>query len=113
MKTGPTPSVPPKTSPGAQNIETRPDALGNVQNDSGRGKRDPTPSVTPKMSLGAQNMKMGTDALCTTENESGRTKHENSTRRPRYRRKRVKERKILKKDLPPSAPPKMSPGEQI
>jgi hypothetical protein len=56
-------------------------------------KRDPTPPVPPKMSLGAQNMKKGQDALGTAGNESGSAKHENGTRRPRYRRKRVREHK--------------------
>jgi hypothetical protein len=45
------------------------------------------------MSTGAQNMKMGQDALGTAENESGSLKLENETRRPRYRRKRVRTRK--------------------
>jgi hypothetical protein len=45
------------------------------------------------MSPGTQNNKMGPDALGTAENESGKAKHENETRRPRYRRKRVRERK--------------------
>jgi hypothetical protein len=53
-------------------------------------KRDPTPSVPSKTSPGAQNMKIGHDALDTAENESGRAKHENGTRRPRYRRKRIR-----------------------
>jgi hypothetical protein len=56
-------------------------------------KRDTTPSVPPKMSQGAQNMKKGPNALATVENESGSAKHENGTRRPRYRRKQVRERK--------------------
>jgi hypothetical protein len=76
MKKHPTPLVPPKTSPGAQNM-----------------KKDLTPSVPPKMSLGAQNVKTGPDALGTAENESWSGKHEIATRRPRYRRKRVRERK--------------------
>jgi hypothetical protein len=45
--------------------------------------------LPPKTSLSAQNMKTGRDALVTDENESERAKHENGTRRPRYRRKRV------------------------
>jgi hypothetical protein len=45
------------------------------------------------MSSGAQNMKTGADAHGTVENESGRAKHENGTRHPRYRQKRVRERK--------------------
>jgi hypothetical protein len=45
------------------------------------------------MSLGAQNKKTGLDALGTAENESESSKHAMETRRPRYRRKRVRERK--------------------
>jgi hypothetical protein len=56
----------------AQNMKTVPDALGIVDNDSE-----------------AQNMKKGPKALGTAENVSESAKHENGTRRPRYRRKRV------------------------
>jgi hypothetical protein len=45
------------------------------------------------MSPGAQNMKIGPDTLGTAENESGRAKYEKGTGHPRYRRKRVWERK--------------------
>jgi hypothetical protein len=38
-------------------------------------------------------MKTGHDALHTPENESGCAKHENGTRRPQYREKRVTARK--------------------
>jgi hypothetical protein len=44
-------------------------------------------------SPGVQNIKMGPDALDTAENESGSAKHEIGARRPRYRQKRVRERK--------------------
>jgi hypothetical protein len=69
-----TPSVPSKTSLGAQNMKTGLDALGNVENESWRAKhengtrcpryrrkcvrarktrkRDPTPSASPKTSPG-------------------------------------------------------------
>jgi hypothetical protein len=57
-------------------MKTGTDALGTIENESD-----------------AQNMKTGADALGTAENESGRAKHENGTRRPRYRRKRVEARK--------------------
>jgi hypothetical protein len=57
-------------------------------------------------------MKTGLDALDTAENESGRAKHENGTRRPRYRRNRVMERKTSKLHPTPSIPPKMSPEVQ-
>jgi hypothetical protein len=52
------PSVPPKMSPGAQNMKTGPDA-----------------SVQPKKSSGVQNMKTGADAHYTVENESRSAKH--------------------------------------
>jgi hypothetical protein len=91
-KRDPTPSVPLKMSPGAQNVKT------------GRDARGP-----PKMCPGAQNMKMGPDAFGTAENESGCVKLKNGTRRPRYRRKRVCARKTRKRDLTPS---KMSLGVQ-
>jgi hypothetical protein len=45
------------------------------------------------MSPDAQNMKTGPDALGTAENESGSAKHEKGTRRPPYRRKRVRAHK--------------------
>jgi hypothetical protein len=57
-------------------------------------------------------MKTGRDALGTTENEFGNAKHENGTRRPRYHRKYVWERKTRKQDTKPPVPPKMSPGAQ-
>jgi hypothetical protein len=57
-------------------MKTGPDALGTAKNRSG-----------------AQNMKPGHDALGTAENEFGSAKHENGTRRRRYHRKRVRERK--------------------
>jgi hypothetical protein len=45
------------------------------------------------MSPGTQNMATGLNAPSTTQNESGIAKHENWTRRPRYRQKRVREHK--------------------
>jgi hypothetical protein len=62
--------------PGAQNMKTRPDALGTAQNEYEREKHE-----------------NGTDALGTAENEFGSAKHENGTRRPRYRPKRLWARK--------------------
>jgi hypothetical protein len=44
-------------------------------------------------------MKMGPDAIGTVEMEFGRAKHENGTRRPLYRRKRVRERCLPLKNL--------------
>jgi hypothetical protein len=71
-----TPHVSSKMSSGAQDLKTGPDALGTPENESGRAKHE-----------------NGTDALGTVENESGSAKHETGTRRPRNRRKRVRERK--------------------
>jgi hypothetical protein len=114
-KRDPTPSVSPKTSLGAQNMKKGPEALGTAENESGspkhengirrprfRRKRvrarktrktDPTPSEPSKTTPGAQNMKTGPDALGVVENESELAKHEKRTRRPRFRRKGVRERK--------------------
>jgi hypothetical protein len=36
----PTPSVPPKTCPGAQNMKTGPDVHGTMRNESGNGKHE-------------------------------------------------------------------------
>jgi hypothetical protein len=72
------------------------DALGATENGSGSAKDEkytPTPSVPPKMFSGAQNMKTVTDALSIAKNVSGSAKLENGTRRRRYRRKCVWERK--------------------
>jgi hypothetical protein len=91
-KRDPTPSVPPKMSPGAQIMKSGSDALG-----------------IPKKSPGAQNMKTGPEALGTVENESGSVKKENGTQRPRYRRKRVRVRKNRKRDPPPLSHPKQIP----
>jgi hypothetical protein len=71
------PSIPRETSPGAQNMKMGPDDLRTVENVSG-----------------SENLKMGPYALGSVENESGSAKHENGTRRPRNRRKRVRMRKI-------------------
>jgi hypothetical protein len=62
LKRDPTHSVPPKNSPGAQNMKTGQDTVGTVKNE-----------------YGAQNMKTGPHALETAENESGSAKHENGT----------------------------------
>jgi hypothetical protein len=124
-----TPLVPPKTSPGTQNVSTGPDTLGTAENESGSAKRDYTPSVPSKTSSGTQNKKTGPDAsntaenesgtqnvktgpddLGNAENESGSAKNENRTRRPRYHRKRVRERKTRKRNSTPSVPRKTSLG---
>jgi hypothetical protein len=94
LKRDTTPSVPPKTSPEAQNKKTVPIKLCTAE----------------KKSPGAQNMKTGPDALSSSENEYGRAKH--GTRRPWYRRKRVRARKTRKQYPTPSVPSKMSPGAQ-
>jgi hypothetical protein len=57
-------------------MKTGPDALGTAETSPGR-----------------QNIKIGPDALGNAENEYGSAKHENWTRHPRYRRKRVRARK--------------------
>jgi hypothetical protein len=57
-------------------------------------------------------LKMGPNALVSAENESGRVKRENGTRRPPYRRKRVRERKTRKREMTPSVRPKLSLGVQ-
>jgi hypothetical protein len=128
------PYVPLKTGPGAQNMKTGPDARGTAENESGgtkyengsrrprfrrkrvrerkTRKRDTTPPVLSKMSSGAQNKKTVSVALGIVENESGSAKHENGTRRPRYRRKRVRGRNTLKRYPMPYVPPKTSPGAQ-
>jgi hypothetical protein len=62
--------------------------------------------------IGSEKHEKGRNALGTTENESGGAKYEKGTWYPRYRRKRVLERKTLKRDPIPTVPPKMSPGEQ-
>jgi hypothetical protein len=62
---------------GAQKMKRGPDTLGTAENESE-----------------SENMKKGPNALGTAENESGNAKHEKGTRRPRYRRKRVLERKL-------------------
>jgi hypothetical protein len=62
---------------GAQNMKTRPNALGTVENGSEIAKHeklDPMLSVQPKKT---QNMKTIHDALGTAESRSGREKHEN------------------------------------
>jgi hypothetical protein len=64
------------------------------------------------MSPGAQNMKTGPDTLGTAKNEFGRAKLENEKGRPRYHRKRVRERKTRKQDLTLSVPRKTSSGAQ-
>jgi hypothetical protein len=67
-KRDPTPSVPKKTSPVAQNMKTSPDALGTDENKSGSTKYD-----------------NGTQRLGTAEHGSRSAKHEKETRCPRYR----------------------------
>jgi hypothetical protein len=64
------------------------------------------------MSLGTQKKKTGPDDLGTAENDFRSAKKENETRRPRYRRKRVRAHKTLKRDSTPSVPPKTRPDAQ-
>jgi hypothetical protein len=113
-------------------MKTGSDALGTAENESGRAKyengtrrpryrwkivparktwkRDMSPSGPSKMSLGAQNMKTGPDALGNAKNMSGSAKYENGSRRPRYRRKRVRARETWKRDPMPAILPKTSLG---
>jgi hypothetical protein len=93
MKTGPDALGTAKTRPDAQNLKSGPDALRTAENVSG-----------------SENLKTGPDAVGTAENEFGREKHENGCRHPRFRRKRIWERKTSKWDPTPSPLPKMSPG---
>jgi hypothetical protein len=96
MKTGPDDlGTAPKTSPGAKNKKTVHDAPGTAEKE-----------------FGTQNIKTGPDALEIAEDESERAKQENVTRRPRYRRNRVRARKTGKRDPTPSILPKMSSGAQ-
>jgi hypothetical protein len=62
---------------GAQNMQTGPDVLGTVENESGSAK-----------------LENGTRRPRYRENKSGCAKHENGTRRSWYRPKRVWEHKI-------------------
>jgi hypothetical protein len=55
------------------------------------------------MSTGTQNMKTRPYALGIVENEYEIAKHENGTRHPPHRRKRVQENKTCKRDRTPSA----------
>jgi hypothetical protein len=84
-------------------------------------KTRPALSLPPKTGLGAQSIKTGPGAFITAENGfgstklengSGSSKHENETRRLRYRRKGVRERKTCKRDPTPSVPPKTGQGVQ-
>jgi hypothetical protein len=62
-------------------MKTGADAVGTAENESGN-----------------EHMKTGPGTLVSAENEFRRAKHENETRRLLYRRKRVWERKTLKRD---------------
>jgi hypothetical protein len=61
------PPLPPKSSPGEQNVKTGPDTLSTTENESGSAKH-----------------KKGPYAIGTAENESESTKHEKGTLRTRY-----------------------------
>jgi hypothetical protein len=73
------PSVPPTTSPGAQNMKTdqAPSLLPKMSSGAENIKSGLTPSVQSKMSPGAQTIKTGLDTLETTENEFRSAIHEN------------------------------------
>jgi hypothetical protein len=70
-------------------MKTGPDALNTVENDR----------VWERKIL-----KLDPNALSIVENKSGGAKHENKTQRPRYRPKRVEERKIRKRYPTPLVP---------
>jgi hypothetical protein len=117
-KRDPTPSAPPTSCPGAQNLKTGPDAVGTAEYEFGRVKHEnetrrpryrrkmspraqnmktePNALGSAKTSSGSQNMKSGPDGIGTAENECENAKLENETRRPRNRRKRIWERKNMK-----------------
>jgi hypothetical protein len=78
-------------------MKTGPDALNTVENDR----------VWERKIL-----KLDPNALSIVENKSGGAKHENKTQRPRYRIKRVEERKIRKRYPTPLVPSKTSSGVQ-
>jgi hypothetical protein len=77
-------SVPSKTSLGAQNMNTGPEAPENAENDFGRAKQENKTRLpdTAEISPSTQNMKTGPEAPRTAENEFGRGNQENRTRRP-------------------------------
>jgi hypothetical protein len=87
--------VPSKMSPGPQNMKTGHDGLGTAETESGRANINTGNDSlgNAETESGAQNLKTGNDTLGTTENKYERAKHQNGTRRPPYRRKRVRARK--------------------
>jgi hypothetical protein len=60
-----------------------------------------SPPVSSKTSPRAQNMKKGPATPGAAENESGSAKHENGSRRPWYRGKRLRELKTSNQELTP------------
>jgi hypothetical protein len=114
-KWDPRPPVSPKTSPRAQNVKTRPDAVGTAENEYGSAKRENKtrrPRYRRKRVRDCKTCPRAGYGSGKHENEYGSGKHENGMGRPRYRGKRVRARKIRKRDPMPPLPPKMSPGEQ-
>jgi hypothetical protein len=75
-----------KTSSGAQNMKTGPDALSTAEKESGPAKLE-NGTRRPWYPDAVGTAKTIPGALCTAENEFGQEKQENGTRRPRYRRK--------------------------
>jgi hypothetical protein len=75
-------------------------------------KTGPDVTVLPRTSSGVQNIKTGPDALDIVKNGSRSATHENWTRLRRYRRKRLNERKTVKRDPTHLAPPKKISGAQ-
>jgi hypothetical protein len=88
-------------------MKSGPDALGIAENAS-----SVLLLIPPETGSGEQNMKTGPDVLGIDENEYESAKYENCSSRLRYSRKRVRERKTLKRDPTHSVPSKMSSGAQ-
>jgi hypothetical protein len=63
-------AVPPKMTPGAQNVKTGPSTLGTAENESGHSKKKTRPDTisSAEKCSGAQNMKTGLGALSTAQN---------------------------------------------
>jgi hypothetical protein len=82
MKKGSTPSVPPKTSPGAQNMKTGPNALGTAEHESERAKyENRTRRTRHRRKLVRERKTWKMDPTPSYRwNEFGSAKHENGTR---------------------------------
>jgi hypothetical protein len=114
MKTGPHAIGTAKMSSEEQNTETGLRSLSTAKNEFGSVKHKNWIGVlgTAENESGAQNMKSARSALGTAQNKSRSAKHENWTRHPWYRPKRVRECKTWKLNLASSIPLKMSTEAQ-